>query len=267
RHLPDVGYTLQIGDPNLIAELTGIAVVADFRRRDIAAGGQGAPLVPAFHKAIFSSQKEARTIVNIGGMSNISVLPADVATPVIGFDTGPGNVLMDYWCEIHTGKPFDQNGIWAASAKPNEKLLNQMMKEPFFHLPPPKSTGRECFNADWLMQQLNSFSELDPSTVQATLCQLTVTVISKAIWQYAENTAAIFVCGGGAKNNYLMAKLQAQLDTISVNSTQLLGMDPCLVESIAFAWLAQKTINHSEGNLPDVTGAKGLRVLGGIYPA
>ena len=267
RHLPDLGYTLQIGDPNRIAELTGIAVVADFRRRDIAAGGQGAPLVPAFHRAVFSSKKEHRIIVNIGGMSNISVLPAGSEPQVTGFDTGPGNVLMDYWCQKHKNQPFDRNGDWAGSAQPDPMLLKTMMAEPFFQRPPPKSTGRELFNTEWMHQQLNHFPQLSTATIQATLCYLTATTISQAINTHAPETNKVFVCGGGAKNKTLMSVLQSQLNTLPVYSTEQLGIEAGLVEPAAFAWLAQQTMHSHTGNLPAVTGAKGARLLGGIYPA
>ncbi|MDB2384802.1 anhydro-N-acetylmuramic acid kinase [Endozoicomonas sp.] len=267
RHLPDIGYTLQIGDPSLIAELTGITVVSDFRRRDIAAGGQGAPLVPAFHKAVFASKTEHRVIVNMGGISNLSILPANALAPVTGFDTGPGNMLMDFWCQKHKNMPFDRNGVWAASANESQTLLSAMMSDPFFHLAPPKSTGRERFNAFWLEEQLKHFPSLTSATVQATLCQLTVTAISRAIKQYAPATETVFVCGGGAKNKTLMRLLQSQLGDIPLSSTQSLAIDPALVESVAFAWLARQTLHHKAGNLPEVTGAEGLRVLGGIYPA
>ena len=265
RHMPEAGYTLQIGDPNLIAELTGITVVADFRRRDMAAGGQGAPLVPAFHKAVFTSNTESRVIVNIGGISNISILSTEEKKPVTGFDTGPGNMLMDYWCQKHKGIPFDRSGKWAASGRHNQTLLSAMMTERFFHTPPPKSTGRELFNPEWLTKQLKPFSNLRPEVVQATLCHLTATGIATAIKEYAADTQAVFVCGGGAKNKTLMNILKSQLGGITLSSTHDLGIDPGLVEAVAFAWLARQTLHRASGNLPEVTGAEGLRVLGGIY--
>ncbi len=267
RHLPDKGYTLQIGDPSLIAELTGITVVADFRRRDMAAGGQGAPLVPAFHKMLFSSHQENRVIVNIGGISNISILSCDDSRPVTGFDTGPGNLLMDYWCQKHKGMAFDRSGRWAASAQPNSTLLGSMMSELFFHQPPPKSTGRELFNPDWLSQQLTSFPNLRPEVIQATLCQLTAKGIALAINKYAPNTKSLFACGGGAKNKTLMNFLQTEMPDKNVSTTLELGIEPGWVEAVAFAWLAHQAMHQAPGNLPEVTGAQGLRTLGGIYPA
>ena len=266
RHIPEMAYTLQIGDPNLISELTGITVVADFRRRDMAAGGQGAPLVPAFHKAVFSSNKESRVIVNIGGISNITILPANSTIPVTGFDTGPGNMLMDYWCEKHKGTPFDYDGKWAASSYYSQILLDIMMTEPFFKQAPPKSTGRELFNSEWLTKHIKHHQELTPEIIQATICQLTVKGITTAIQKYAPDTQAVFVCGGGSKNKTLMNILETELENITLNSSKKLGFDPDLVEAASFAWLAKQTMQNSPGNLPEVTGAKGFRVLGGIFP-
>lgn len=267
RHRPGQGYTLQIGDPSLIAELTGITVVADFRRRDLAAGGQGAPLVPAFHQWLFASQKQHRVVVNIGGISNISILPSAQSEPVTGFDTGPGNLLMDYWCRRHKGTAFDQDGHWAASAEPHAGLLHSLLAEPFFQQPPPKSTGRELFNPQWLQAQLQAFPLVSADEVQATLCQLTARGIAEAIMAYAPGSEAVFVCGGGAHNTTLMNRLQAELPEKTVATTAVLGLEPGWVEATAFAWLACQTLARRPGNLPDVTGAKGLRVLGGIYPA
>ncbi|WP_330924617.1 anhydro-N-acetylmuramic acid kinase [Candidatus Sororendozoicomonas aggregata] len=265
RHLPDKGYTLQVGDPNLIAELTQITVVADFRRRDMAAGGQGAPLVPAFHQAVFSSTRESRAIVNIGGMSNISVLPDGSKKTVTGFDTGPGNVLLDYWCQKHKGVPFDRGGAWAASGSSHQQLLNSMMRESFFQASPPKSTGRELFNPDWLACQLEHFSDLSQADVQSTLCQLTVETIARAVREFAPHTRSLFVCGGGARNKALMAGLASALKGIPVSTSQVLGIEPEWVEAMAFAWLAKQRLFAEPGNLPAVTGAKGERVLGGVY--
>ncbi|MDP0589215.1 MAG: anhydro-N-acetylmuramic acid kinase [Candidatus Endonucleobacter bathymodioli] len=265
RHKPEMGYTLQIGDPSLIAELTGITVVADFRRRDMAAGGQGAPLVSSFHNAVFFSDSESRVIVNIGGISNISILSVKGRSLTIGFDSGPGNILMDYWCRKHKNTPFDNNGAWAASVEHNQELLDSMMNESFFHRSPPKSTGRELFNPGWLARQLKPFANLTPDTIQATLCNLTAMSIASAIKDHAPDTQAVFVCGGGAKNNELMKIMSLHLDSIRLTSTNALGVDPGLVESSAFAWLARQTLHGEPGNLPEGTGAKGLRILGGIY--
>lgn len=266
RHLPERGYTLQIGDPNILAEQTGITVVADFRRRDIAAGGQGAPLVPAFHHAIFASDRRHRVAVNIGGISNISILPA-ASQQVTGFDTGPGNLLMDYWCQQRWLKPFDKDGFHAGQEPHDPILLETMLSESFFRQQPPKSTGRELFNPQWLQWMLKGFSGLSPTTVQATLCRLSARSIADAIKHYAPETEEIFVCGGGARNQTLMKMLREELPNRDVQSTSALGIDPQWVEAVAFAWLARQTMKNLPGNMPGVTGASGLRVLGGIYPA
>ena len=265
RHLPDQGFTLQLDDPSLLAELTGIQVVADFRRRDMAAGGQGAPLVPAFHKAVFGSALENRAIINIGGISNITVLPKDQEQPVIGFDTGPGNLLMDYWCQTHRQQPYDKDGQWAASALHDEILLETLLSESFFRQAPPKSTGRELFNPAWLELMLQGFKGLSPASVQATLCRLTARGIADALKTYAPQTESVYVCGGGALNKTLMACLTDYLPNIEVNTTAQLGVAPEWVEAIAFAWLAQQPLLDQPGNIPAVTGAKGRRILGGIY--
>ena len=266
RHLPELGYSLQIGDPNILAEHSGITVVADFRRRDLAAGGQGAPLVPGFHHAIFASDYIHRVIVNVGGISNISILPA-ASTQVTGFDTGPGNLLMDYWCQQRWLEPFDQDGVRAAQEPHDPILLETMLSESFFRLPPPKSTGRELFNPEWLAWMLKGFSGLSPTTILATLCRLSARGIADAIKHHAPATEEIFVCGGGAKNRTLMTMLCEELPDQRVQSTAAVGVDPQWVEAIAFAWLARQTMKGLPGNLPGVTGAAGLRVLGGIYPA
>lgn len=260
RHSPDgeSGYSLQIGDPSTIAELTGITVVADFRNRDIAAGGQGAPLVPAFHKAAFISPEENRAIINIGGMANVTLLYSNGNTE--GFDTGPGNVLMNHWTKHHLGKDYDHNGRWAQTGKVDIPLLNEMLKEPYFHLPAPKSTGRELFGPHWLTQ-FNPGSFL-PADIQATLLELTAITIIDTL---PKKIHTLFICGGGAYNLYLMQRLR-ELTGKPVNSTASLGIAPEWVEAAAFAWLAKQTMNHLPGNLPDATGASGLRVLGGIYP-
>ena len=270
RHRPpgssEGTFTLQIGDPNQIAELTGITTVADFRRRDMAAEGQGAPLVPAFHRAIFQSQNKARAIVNIGGMANITWLPT--TGTVIGFDTGPGNVLMDSWISDHLGKAYDQDGAWAAGGTINPQLLKELLAEPYFKLPAPKSTGRESFNRIWLNEKLNNqASSLEPREVQATLLELTAITIAESINNLNREPKDVFICGGGAYNSALMARLQTLLPRDTLSSTSVLGVDPKWIEAMAFAWLAQQTMNHKPGNLCAVTGAKREVILGGIYLA
>ena len=257
-------FTLQIGDPNIIAERTGITTIADFRRRDMAAGGQGAPLVPAFHNALFRTPDRNRVILNIGGIANITVLPADAQQPVTGFDTGPGNTLLDGWISRHQQQPMDRDGRWAASGKVNQSLLNQLLLEPFFTTPPPKSSGRELFNLHWLAQ-INT--QESPENIQATLAQLTIETIARAIEQYAGNADELFICGGGAYNPVLMQGLAKRLPAIPVQSTEVLGLAPGWVEGVAFAWLAKQTLEGKPGNLPDATGATRPVVLGAIYQA
>ena len=264
RHLPNQGYTRQLNQPALLAELTGIDVIADFRSRDIAAGGQGAPLVPAFHQAVFGKAGHTRVVVNIGGISNISILNTD--SSVSGFDTGPGNVLMDAWIHAHQGKAFDADGAWAATGNVNHELLSQLLSEPFFSAPPPKSTGRDLFHLTWLESPLKSFPALRAEDVQATLVALTTTSIADAIQHHAAACDAVYVCGGGAYNSQLMQSLQKQLSA-PVNSTDALGISPSHVEALAFAWLAKQFCERKPGNLPSVTGAKGDRILGALYPA
>ena len=264
RHQPADGYTRQINNPALLAELTGIDVIADFRSRDIAAGGQGAPLVPAFHQSVFGSTAHVRVVVNIGGISNISILTTSgLAT---GFDTGPGNVLMDAWVHQHLGKPYDADGQWAASGQVIDALLTHLLDEEFFRLAPPKSTGRDLFHLDWLNARLQGFAAAKPEDVQATLAALTARCIADAVNHYATDCDAVFVCGGGAYNSHLMQLLGQQL-TQPVNNTASLGVSPTHVESLAFAWLAQRFCERQPGNLPTVTGASGLRILGALYPA
>ena len=262
-HAPESinGFSLQIGDPNRIAELTGITTIADFRRRDIAVGGQGAPLVPAFHQAVFGDQNQAKTIVNIGGIANISILDGD---SVLGFDTGPGNTLLDLWCQQHCNQTYDKNGDWAASGKLNLELLSIFKQDEYFQLPPPKSTGKEYFSSVWLQQKLSSFSNLKPVDVQATLCQLSADSIAEAINQYALNNQQTLICGGGTHNQQLLKLLAEKLNS-PINSTADYGINPDHVEAIAFSWLARQTINNLPGNLPMVTGARSPVILGGIY--
>ena len=268
RHRPpgssEGRFTLQIGDPNQIAELTQITTVADFRRRDMAAGGQGAPLVPAFHQAIFHTPDTDRVIVNIGGMANITWLPAQ--GKALGFDTGPGNVLMDIWIAEHLGKSYDQGGAWSASGQICEPLLNQLLAMPYFKMPAPKSTGRESFNLIWLNSCLDRLaSTIAPANVQATLLELTAITIVDSISALGSTPKEIFICGGGAYNTALMQRLKTLLTKDAVASTAALGVDPQWIEAMAFAWLAKQTINHQPGNLRAVTGANREVILGGVY--
>lgn len=262
---PEGTFTLQIGDPNSIAELTGITTVADFRRRDMAAGGQGAPLVPAFHAAVFRSPMLNRAVVNIGGMANITWLPAE--GEVIGFDTGPGNVLMDVWIQEQQQLSYDRDGRWAATGQVNTDLLASFLADPFFSQPYPKSTGREYFNRAWLERHLASCTgDIPPEDVQASLLELTVSSISDSIRQLEECAHEVVVCGGGAFNSQLMARLERRFPGSSLTSSAAHGVDPQWVESMAFAWLAKQTLEHKPGNLCAVTGAKKAVILGGIYP-
>jgi anhydro-N-acetylmuramic acid kinase len=253
-----------VGDGNLIAELTGIATVADFRRRDVAAGGQGAPLVPAFHAAAFSHPLNHRVIVNIGGIANLTDLP--VNGKVIGFDCGPGNMLLDAWCATHTGQAYDDNGAWATSGEVIPEMLAALLEAPYFQQRPPKSTGRDLFNRAWLQPFLRA--EYAPQDVQATLLQLTVQSIAQAIKNYCVGVQEVFVCGGGARNGALMEALRHAFaeNSTSVAPTDALGVAAEQVEALAFAWLARQTLEGKAGNLPAVTGAKHPCVLGAIYP-
>ena len=263
RHRPDAGYSLQIGNPALLAELTGISVAADFRSRDIAAGGQGAPLVPAFHAAMFASDARHRVIVNIGGIANLSNLP--VRGTVTGFDIGPGNVLLDLWVQRHLGVAHDNAGAWAQSGSVLAEMLAEMLAEPYFAAPPPKSCGRDLFNAAWLEQfPLERAAAQD---VQATLAELSARSITDAVDQYCAQTDELYVCGGGAHNLDLLERMRRNLPRCRIDTTAALGTDPDWVEAIAFAWLARQTLAARPGNLPAVTGAGGERVLGAIYPA
>jgi len=263
RHEPTQGFSIQIGNPALLAELTCISVVCDFRRRDVAAGGQGAPLVPAFHQALFADDKAKRAVVNIGGFSNLTVLE----NPVIGFDCGPGNALMDAWAMRHLGERFDKDGAWAAKGKVQAALLNAMQADPFFDHFGPKSTGREHFNLPWLEQHLAALPALSPVDVQATLLELTTRSISLSLQAATSYCDELLVCGGGAFNRRLMQELSRQLPATCVTSTQAFGVPPDWVEAMAFAWLAHCCLEGIPANRPSVTGARGLRVLGAIYPA
>ncbi len=262
----DPPSSLQIGDPNLIAEQTQITTVADFRRRDIVCGGEGAPLVPAFHRHAFYSKEKIRTIVNIGGMANITALSTRLNAPIKGFDTGPGNVLMDYWCQKQQNKPYDENGDWAKSGKTNYKLLASFLSDPYFTAPPPKSTSRERFNENWLNKKIKTNPTLAPENIQATLCELTAQSIINAIELYAPETQQIIICGGGIHNKALMERLH-KLSPHPLSSSEDFGIHPDWVEAVAFAWLAQQTILRQPGNLPSATGASKPAILGGVYYA
>lgn len=294
RHRPEAGWTRQTNDPSRVAELSGIDVVADFRSRDLAAGGQGAPLVPAFHAMVFGAPDETRVICNIGGISNLSILQGQQAAS--GFDCGPGNALLDYWAHRTMGVPYDQDGRLAARGTVHPPLLSQLLKEPFFGHVPPKSTGRDLFNPDWLERQLQTFSgdTLSAEDVQATLTALTARSIADDVHRYAPDCATLYVCGGGARNPVLMTMLEQQLNgrapaaksvtnsaagddatstspqqsrpPIFVTTTDALGIDHQQVEALAFAWLACRFTDRLPGNLPAVTGAAGPRVLGALYP-
>jgi anhydro-N-acetylmuramic acid kinase len=265
RHIaPDqnaIAYSLQIGDANIIAADTNIAVVADLRRKDMALGGQGAPLVPAFHRQVFASSDSHRVIVNIGGIANITSLPIDKRCT--GFDTGPGNILMDLWSQTHLGTNYDHNGDWAASGSVHRELLQQLKRCDFFATPAPKSTGRELFNSPWLNQQLANFSQLAPQDVQATLLRLTADTICEAIEGLSSPAEEIYICGGGAFNSKLMGTLTEKLPKVS--TTETLGIAPNWVEACAFAWLAKQRVEHKAGNITEVTGAERETVLGAVY--
>lgn len=261
------GYTIQLNNPALLSELCGIDVVADFRSRDIAAGGQGAPLVPAFHRQVFGQAGCSTAVLNLGGIANISLLPGNPAAAVLGFDCGPGNALMDAWCFSHTGQAFDAGGAWAASGQLIPALLDQLLTEPYLTLPPPKSTGRDLFSLDWLAQQLKPFANCAANDIQNTLTEFSARACIDCVTRYAAGCEQLIVCGGGAYNLHMMARLQAGLATVRVMSSQEHGLGPLEVEAAAFAWLARQTLLRLPGNLPSATGAKGLRVLGAIYPA
>ena len=258
-------FTLQIGDPNLIAERTAITTVADFRRRDLAAGGQGAPLVPAFHAALFTRAGTPRVVANIGGMANLTLLPGNDETPVTGFDTGPGNVLLDGWIQQQQGRPYDRDGGWSATGRVDEDLLAGLLDDPYFRRPPPKSTGREQFNTAWLQDRLVGF-ELAPEDVQATLAELTAASLARAVEEAAPDYAELIICGGGAYNADLLQRIAARLPGMQLSVSDDFGLAAEWVEAVAFAWLAQRALEGKAGNIPAVTGAAGERILGGIYP-
>jgi anhydro-N-acetylmuramic acid kinase len=263
RHRPDLAapFTWQIGDPNILAERTGVSVVADFRRRDVAAGGQGAPLLPVFHDQVFRSDSEDRVIVNLGGIANITILTRDAG--VTGFDTGPANRLLDAWISLHEGKDFDAGGAWAATGQVDDTLLRELLDEPYLRAAPPKSTGRELFNLSWLQSKLGLFSR-QPRDVQATLQQFTARSVADAVRQFAPG-AAVYVCGGGAHNLALLDAIALLIAPNRVASTEGLGLDPDYVEAVAFAWFAKRTLAGLPSSAGGVTGAKGARILGGVY--
>ncbi len=260
-------YTLQLNNPALLAELSCIDVVADLRSRDVAAGGQGAPLVPAFHHHVFGQPDASVAVLNLGGIANLSVLPADASLPVLGFDCGPGNALMDAWCQRHTGQSFDASGNWAAGGQCIPDLLQQLKDEPYFSQIPPKSTGRDLFSQTWLARKLQNFATSQPQDIQTTLTELTASACAESVERYAQNSNLLIVCGGGAFNQHLLQRMQVHLPTHQVSTSERFGLPPMQVEAAAFAWLARQTIHRLPGNLPSVTGAAGPRILGAIYPA
>jgi anhydro-N-acetylmuramic acid kinase len=262
RHQPRQGYTLQLLNGARVVERTGIRVVCDFRSRDVAAGGEGAPLVPAYHRAAFSAAGQTRVVVNVGGIANLTVLHADGRTQ--GFDTGPGNGLLDAWCQRHRGSAFDADGAWAASGEPLPALLGKLLSDPYFGKPAPKSTGREDFHIGWLDRALNGDER--PQDVQATLLQLTARSIASAVTDVAPDASRLFLCGGGARNGALRSALAKALPVCEIGVTDALGVPAEQVEATAFAWLAYRCMNGRPGNVPFVTGARGERVLGAIYP-
>lgn len=266
RHRPHLGFTVQLNAPALLAELTGVDVVADFRSRDMAAGGQGAPLASQFHIAAFGGSLP-RAVVNIGGISNLTGLPSSADPyPVIGFDTGPGNLLLDHWMQHHFAMPFDRDGAVAASAEPDDQLLDVLLEEPFFSEPPPKSSGRELFSPTWLERKVSN-RKLKPATVLATLTSFTAVVIGQAVERWFSQAADVVVCGGGARNSTLLRMLESECAPRPVLASSALGVEPDQVEALAFAWLAHAHLAGQHGNVPSVTGARGGRILGALYPA
>lgn len=269
RHRPELGYTIQLLDAARLAERCGIAVVHDLRAADVAAGGQGAPLVPAFHAQLFRSPLERRVILNLGGIANVTLLPIDCGAdePVRGLDTGPGNTLLDAWCRRHTGRAFDGNGAWARSGTVHRTLLERLLAEPYFSLPAPKSTGRDLFRLSWVERALGEViaeggETPSPTDVQATLTELTAITVARACAEYGAQ--AVHACGGGIRNAFLMERLADRLAPTPLDTTAALGIDPQAVEAAAFAWLAARRIDAKAGNLPAVTGARGPRVLGAV---
>jgi anhydro-N-acetylmuramic acid kinase len=271
RHCPQefdgTGYSLQLNNPALLAELCTIDVVADFRSRDVCAGGQGAPLVPPFHQAFFGQPDQLMAVLNIGGISNITVLNPQSPNSPDGFDCGPGNAMLDAWSLQHIGQPYDASGQWAAQGQVHTGLLQRMLEEPYFSKPPPKSTGRDLFNPLWLANKLQGFGTLPPVDVQTTLTELTALTCARSLQDTAPTCRTLYVCGGGAYNLHLMERLQTHLSAWRVQSSELAGLPPLQVEATAFAWLAMQCVQRKTANVPKVTGAKGARILGAIYPA
>jgi len=259
--------TVQLGDPSVIAERTGITTVADFRRRDVAAGGEGAPLAPAFHRAVFSAPGTERAVLNLGGIANVSVLPADPDRPPLGFDTGPANTLLDAFVRRRFGADMDRDAALARDGEVIPSLLSALLTEPYFDRAPPKSTGRELFNEEWLDVRLAAHPEVDPRDVLRTLCELTVETAVGAIERFAPRARELFLCGGGTRNPLVAARIAERAGSIRVDTTAALGIDPDWVEAAAFAWLAMRTLAGEAGNAAAVTGAAGERVLGGIHSA
>ncbi len=257
--------SLQLGDPNRIAAATGVRTVSDFRRADMAHGGQGAPLVPAFHHALFGAARHSRVVLNIGGIANLTLLPGAAGSAVSGFDTGPGNALLDDWAQKSHGAPFDHDGAWAAAGQPDSALLAACLDDAYFAAAAPKSTGRDYFNLDWLARRFPAFEECAAADVQRSLLELSIETIGRAVDAQAPDCAELFVCGGGARNRFLMERLVARLPAVRVRDTADAGLDPGWVEACAFAWLAWRSIHGRSGNLPAVTGARRPAVLGGLY--
>ena len=266
RHQPAQGYTIQVNAPARLAEATGIRVVADFRSRDVAAGGQGAPLVPAFHAALFRVPGRHRAVLNLGGMSNVTDLPAAPDVPVRGWDCGPGNVLLDGWIADHRQTSYDASGRWAASGRVDAVLLGRLRAEPWLALPPPKSTGREQFDRRWLRERLDGFDPIAAVDVQATLAEFTAAVVADSVAAHAGRPDEVIVCGGGAHNADLLARLHRRMAPAVVSTSAEHGIAPEHIEALAFAWLAMRCLHDQPGNLPAVTGARGLRILGAIHP-
>ncbi|MGQ0699685.1 MAG: anhydro-N-acetylmuramic acid kinase [Panacagrimonas sp.] len=257
--------SLQLGDPSRIAVRTGLAVVADFRRIDVALGGQGAPLLPVFHHAVFADEAEPRAVLNLGGISNLTLLPNRDPLQVRGFDCGPASCLMDEWIERHLGRSFDDNGAWAAGGRLEPNLLAALLAEPYFGLPSPKSTGRGLFKLAWVEARAPELNRYEARDVQRTLCELTARTVADALLREAPESVRLIVCGGGVRNGFLMSRLRELLPAVTVQSAAGQGLDPQLVEATAFAWLACRRLRREPGNLPSVTGARSPAVLGGLF--
>lgn len=261
----DTPFSLQLGDPNLIAQRTGVTTVADFRRRDVAAGGEGAPLAPGFHDWLFGAAREPRCVLNLGGIANLTVLSGD-GSPVVGFDTGPASTLMDAWIREHRGEPYDVGGAWAKTGAVVEDLLQRLLGDDYFSRPPPKSTGFEHFNLAWLRRHLGA-AELAAADVQATLMALTVRSVADGVSRHGGGCSELLLCGGGVHNDELVARLRSALAPLRIASTAEHGLHPDWVEAALCAWLARQTMNQRPGNVPSVTGAATAEVLGGVYYA